>query len=219
MPTAQSLLLSDQSVLSNQSEVALPDPDDTPATSSPGVDIATEQWRHDASARWPKAGGARGFGTVSARRAGKSPGSASRFAHTIVRFGLAMLVGVAGTLAWQSYGGQVQALVRTLAPSLGPLVPPAPADPAGATPGALSEELKPIALDLVVVRKAVEQIAADQQQLAARNSEMAQNIKTLQATEQGLTDKISALPAAKPIRASAPTRRALPHAPLPLTAQ
>lgn len=213
MPTVHSLLLSDQS------EVALPDPDDSPATSADDVDIATEQWRHDAPARRPKSEGTRVPKAASGRPTRKSPGGAGRRAGTIVGYGLAALVGIAATLAWQSYGAQVQGLVRTLAPALGPLVPPAPASAAEPRAGELTEQLKPIALDLVVVRKAVEQIAADQQQLAARNSEMAQNIKTLQATAQGLSDKVSVLPAPKPGHPGTPARRALPHAPLPLTAQ
>jgi hypothetical protein len=41
-----------------------------------------------------------------------------------------------------------------------------------------------IALDLVVVRKAVEQFAANQQQLAAKDGEITQSIAALRATER-----------------------------------
>jgi hypothetical protein len=149
----------------------------------------------------------------------KNPGIGKRLLRAIVRFSLAILIGVAGTLSWQSYGDQLQNTVRTWAPSLDWLIPPATTKSATANgrSAELAEQLKPIALDLAVVRKAVEQLASNQEQLGAKDGEIAQSIAALQANEQELGDKISSLPAPKP--AHVPPRRIAPHSPQPLNPQ
>lgn len=229
MRSAQGPRLSDQS---RQSEVGPPGPIQA---APPGpikaadisadcrVEIAAERSQQDADApvRWPKSNAAgRSSELESDRPESKSPAIGKRLLRTsILRFALAALIGVAGTLSWQAYAGQAQNMVRAWAPSLGWLIPPATTKSATANAGfaELAEQLKPIALDVVVVRKAVEQLAANQQQLAAKDGAITQSIAALQATEQELGDKISSLSAPK--IAHVQPRRAPQHPPLSLNAQ
>jgi hypothetical protein len=64
----------------------------------------------------------------------------------------------------------------------------------------LQAQLKPAALDLAIVKRSVEQLAANQDLLARKQDQMAQAIATLQAAEQDLSQKILGLapPAAPP---------------------
>ena len=61
-----------------------------------------------------------------------------------------------------------------------------------------------IALDLAIVKRSVEQLAANQDLLARKQEQMAQAIATLQAGLQDISQKISAPPspppAPKPVR-------------------
>jgi hypothetical protein len=218
MSSAQSLRLSDRG---QQSELGSPGPDhaaDTPVDER--VEIAAERSRYDAREHWPKSNTSRRSSKFeNDRLVSKSPSIGKRLLRAIFRFCLVLLIGVAGTLSWQSYGDEVRNTVRTWAPSLDWLIPPAATKSAtvDARSAELAEQLKPIALDLAVVRKAVEQLAANQEQLAAKDGEMAQNIAALQAIEQELGDKISSLP--PPKTAHVPPRRAPQHPPLPLDAQ
>jgi hypothetical protein len=204
MVSAQSLRSSDRQ---HQSEVGLPGLNDA-ADKSP---------ESGARLRWPKSNASRGSSRLeSDRPVSKSPGIGKRLLRAIFRFALAILIGVAGTLSWQSYGDKVQDMVRARAPSLDWLIPPATTKSAtaNARSAELTVQLKPIALDLAVVRKAVEQLAANQEQLAAKDGEITQSIAALQATEQQLGDKISSLPAPK--TAHIAPRRAPQHPPQPL---
>jgi hypothetical protein len=119
-----------------------------------------------------------------------------RIPRTLALFSVAVLIGVAATVAWQSYGGEA---VKTWAPSLLPASttePPAPA----VTTAELQAQLKHAALDLAIVKRSVEQLATNQDQLARKQDQMAQAIATLQAAEQDLSQKILGLapPAAPP---------------------
>ena len=221
MRSAQGLRLSRP----RQSEVVPPGPVETEPLDSveaapPGpLEVAAERSRQDAPARWPKSNPSRrSSGLESDRPVSKGPGMGKRLLRTIFRFALAILIGVAGTLWWQAYGDQARNMVRAWAPSLDWLIAPATTKSATANAGSaeLAEQLKPIALDLAVVRKAVEQLAANQQQLAVKDGEITQGIAALQATEKELGDKISSLPAPKTARVA--PRRA-PRQPLPLNAQ
>ena len=133
--------------------------------------------------------------------------NSKRTKHSLARFALAVLIGVAAALAWQSYGGEA---VKTWAPSLLPASttePPAPA----VTSAELQAQLKPAALDLAIVKRSVEQLAANQDLLARKQDQIAQAIATLQAAEQELSQKISSqptsgaahVPTSKPLRPAA----------------
>ena len=93
-------------------------------------------------------------------------------------------------------------------PSLAWLLPSSTASPldgqtsaaTAVTSADLAQQIKPVAFDLAIVRHGVDQLAATIKQLAAKQEDMAQEIATLQATEQDLKEKMSA--AAQPRPAS-----------------
>ena len=121
-----------------------------------------------------------------------------RIFRTLARFFIAVLIGVGATLAWQSHGDEAREMVRTRAPSLARLLPvsttKSPADDQGATAATSAElvqQLKPLTLDLAVVRHSLEQLATKIEQLGVKQEQMVQNIATLQAVEQDITQKVS----------------------------
>jgi hypothetical protein len=77
-------------------------------------------------------------------------------------------------------------MVRAWAPSLGWLVPASPS-------AELQALLKPVALDLAIMKRSVEQLASNQDQLARKQDQMAQAFATLQAAEQDINQNILAL--------------------------
>ena len=118
-----------------------------------------------------------------------------RITRTLALFLVAVLIGVGATLTSQMVG-----------PWAASASPPAPA----VTSAEVQEQLKPVAVDLAIVRRSVEQLATNQDQLARKQDQMAQAIATLQAAEQDLSQQILALapPAAQPAPKAA-------HAPPP----
>jgi len=72
-------------------------------------------------------------------------------------------------------------------------------------PNVTTADLKPVAIDLALVRRSIEQLGANQDQLARKQDQMAQAIATLQAAEQDISQKILALapPAPKAVHVSA----------------
>jgi hypothetical protein len=114
------------------------------------------------------------------------------YARSLIGF----CIGVAATLAWQSYGSSPW--LSWLAPPAGPVVE------VSTVPSSDQEELKAISFGLAEVRERVDQIAA---QLAAGQEQMTRDIThKLEAAKQDVVDKItSALP---PRPAAAPARSA-----------
>jgi hypothetical protein len=127
------------------------------------------------------------------------------------RIFIAVLIGIGATLAWQSYGDEAKEMVRTWAPSLGPLLPvsamksppdsqvsaqdesPSRSSPAAAAPSpGVLQQLEPMARDLAAVRRGLEQ-------LAARQEQMAQNIAALQAAEQDIRQRMSSPPPSRAV--------------------
>ena len=93
-----------------------------------------------------------------------------RLTRSLARFSLAISIGVGATLAWQSYGGE---MIRAWAPSLGWLLPASPS-------AELQAQLKPVVLDLAIMKRSVEQLASGQDQLARKQDQMTQAFATLQ---------------------------------------
>jgi hypothetical protein len=124
------------------------------------------------------------------------PPMSRRVARSAALLLFAVLVGVGGTLACQSYRDEITQVF----PPLGWLSPvsmikaPAPA----VTTADLQEQLKPVAIDLALVRRSIEQLTSNLDQLARRQDQMAQNIATLQAAEQDISQKMSAPPSPPP---------------------
>jgi len=112
-----------------------------------------------------------------------------RIFRTLARFFIAVLIGVGGTLAWQSYGDAAREMVIARAPTLAWLlsVSTTRSPAVAATSPDPVQQLGPLASNLDVVRRSVEQLAAKQDQ-------MAQNIATLQAVEEDIRQKMSYTP-------------------------
>src|SRR3984893_11268861 len=103
------------------------------------------------------------------------------------RFLMIFFIGVAATLAWQSYGGAAREMIASWSPRLGWLAPPA------ALADASPDQLASISRGLAVVRQSVDKLAAD--------------VTKLQATQQSALERTSAPP---PSPAGAPARKPAP---------
>ena len=114
------------------------------------------------------------------------PSIGRRMLRRLTRFSIAVLIGVAATLGWQSYGDAGKEMVIARAPTLAWSLSISTTKPpvASATSPDLVQQLAPLALNLDVVRRAVEQFAAKQEQ-------MAQNITALQAVEEDIRQTVS----------------------------
>ncbi len=143
------------------------------------------------------------------------------------RFLITFCVGVAATLAWQSYGDAAREMIANASPQLGWLAPQAApvaqnapdtiAPAASAAPSPDQQQLNAVSLDLDAVRQSVDRIAASQEQisrtvnqLAAGLEQMAREISKLQAIEQYMLYKNSEpppRPAPGPAQAPKPVPR------------
>ncbi len=162
------------------------------------------------------------------------PSLGRRAVRTFARFLLVAGIGVAATLAWQSYSEAAKQMIASWAPQLGwssslTLTNPSPdpevaakqpspsaveatADAAPAPPlaqtataGPSPELAQQLARDLATVRQGVDQLTVSQEQ-------MARDIAKLQAAEQDIRHKISASP---PRPAASPARKPVPTLPPP----
>jgi hypothetical protein len=105
---------------------------------------------------------------------------------------VAFFFGIAGTLAWQSYGDAARGAIATSYPQLGWL---APRSAVGKTTPATivqptspdPEEIKAMSLDLTSMRQRIDEIATSQDQIIREV-----NTK-LQVVKQEILDKISVL--------------------------
>jgi hypothetical protein len=148
----------------------------------------------DRSARAPEArfeqrGGARtasvhtlhAFGRRGDQPESGPPSLIRRILRGVIRFMVTLLIGIGGTLAWQSYGDAVKAMVAVQAPTLARLLPPtgwpAPSNP-----------MQQPAYNLETLRLNIEQ-------LAARQDLMAQSFATLLAVEMDIRQKMAFTPA------------------------
>jgi small-conductance mechanosensitive channel len=121
----------------------------------------------------------------------------------MMRLLITFFIGVAATLAWQSYGDAARAMIANSSPQLSWLAPQAAVAKtardtiAPTTSSSDPQELKAMSADLAAVRQKVDQLTAGQENMASDFT------TKLQAAEQDILDKISALsqqPAAAPAR-------------------
>lgn len=135
------------------------------------------------------------------RVARKTPSLAKRMSRATARFFLAVLIGVGATLSWQSYGDEAQNMVVSRIPALAWLLPPSPTPSNTATAGSpdSAQQVNPMALDIVAIQRQVAQLAANQGQLAAQQGQIARSVAAIQATEQEVSQKISAIAEPKPV--------------------
>lgn len=119
--------------------------------------------------------------------ANPKPSFGRRTLRSVARFCVIVLIGVGATLAWQSYGRNAELLVRTWIPSLDPLIPVAitgSPEASAVTVTDLVQQLKPVSLDLAIVRRSLEQLAANQNQIVTSQQQTAQGIATVQQLEE-----------------------------------
>jgi len=139
-----------------------------------------------------------------------------RIFRTLTRFVVTVLIGVALTLGWQTYGEQTKELTRTWVPSIAWMLPqPDPKAPTDADVlPEMAQQIKLIALDVAIVRRNLSQLATNQDQLAAKQDQMTKNIASLQEIEQDARQKALSLPVPKPVvpLAPKPTARNSPPA-------
>jgi hypothetical protein len=112
-----------------------------------------------------------------ADRRSKQPSLVKRVSSGLARFLIIFCIGVAATLAWQSYGNAAREMIADSTPQLGWLVPSANSSP--------EQQLKAMSSDFATMRQRVDQLAANQQQ-------MADDMAKLVADQKELLQKISA---------------------------
>ena len=133
--------------------------------------------------------------SIRCQVASDRPSIGRRIFRTLTWFFIAVLIGIGATLAWQSHGDAAREMVVARAPTLAWLLSvSATKSPAvAATSPDPVQQLEPLASNLDVVRRSVEQLAAKQEQ-------MAQNIATLQAVEEDIRQKMSSRLRPRPSR-------------------
>ena len=124
------------------------------------------------------------------------PSIGRRIFRTLTRFSIAVLIGVGATLGWQSDAAKEMLVAR--APTLAWVLPVSTTKSpvVAATSTDPMQQLAPLASNLDVVRRSVEQ-------LAARQEQMAQNIAALRAVEEDVRQKMSSTPPAPPTQQAA----------------
>ena len=117
------------------------------------------------------------------------PSIGRRIFRSLARFFIAVLIGVGATLGWQSDAAKEMLVARV--PTLAWVLPVSTTKSpvVAATSTDPMQQLAPLASNLDVVRRSVEQLAAKQEQ-------MAQNIAALQAVEEDIRQKLSSTPPA-----------------------
>jgi hypothetical protein len=142
------------------------------------------------------------------------PSVRKRASRSLARFLIAFCVGVAATLAWQSYSDAARDIIARSTPQLAWLAPQA-GTTASPVPSPDLEQIKAMSLGLTVVRQSVGQLAALVAQSVADQEQMARDITQLRGTEQDILDKIRSALQRRP--AAAPARKPTPLTPAPLT--
>jgi hypothetical protein len=158
-----------------------------------------------------------------------------RASRPFVRYLVAICVGIAGTLAWQSYGEATKQIIATTAPELGwspeakqmitnwvqqlgwtkpPAALPQVETVAQTAPAAIAPKAPTApSLDPAQVQQMVQNLAALRQtveQLAAGQDQIAREIKQVLAADMELLSKMPAPPPQPP---AAPARKPMPAPP------
>ena len=127
----------------------------------------------------------------------RRPSIGRRMFRAVTRFVIVVLISVGATLGWQAYGDMAKGMLAAYAPEQAWLLSYLP----GTTPPAAvaraanpALQLAPLASNLEVVRRSVEQ-------LALRQEQMARNIAALQATDEDIKQRVSSAP---PLAAAQP---------------
>jgi hypothetical protein len=140
------------------------------------------------------------FGRAGDQPVRARPTFARQIFRSVSRFVILVLIGVGGTLAWQSYGDVAREMAVTKAPTLGWLLSYLPTKP----PAAVAASPDPAASSIEALRRSVEQ-------LAVRQDQIAQYMMALRAIEEDIRQKMSFTPPSAPM--------ALPPPPAPVVQQ
>ena len=156
-------------------------------------------------------------------------GNPGRGSRGFFRYLVAILIGVAATLAWQSYGDATKQIIATKAPELGwspeakqmiaswtlgwtkpsaPVAQTAPENVAPKAPATVSlnpDQLQQITGSLTTLRETVEQLTAGQDQMT----------RVIDRLESAVTELIVKMPEPPPQPPAAPARKPTPTAPPP----
>jgi hypothetical protein len=166
--------------------------------------------------RQPSSYSSRSFGSKNDQvAAGRAP-IGRRIVRSLMRFFFVVLIGVGATLAWQSYGDAARQTMAAQSPLLAWLLPAPETQPPAAVAGSpdQAQQLAPLASNLEVIRRNVEQLAAKQDQ-------MVQSMVLLQATQEDIREKMELASTAQQTAASPPPKppqpRAQPAAPRALS--
>ena len=108
--------------------------------------------------------------------ANERPPTGRRIRGVLARYCIAVLVGVGATLAWQSHADELKSIIVSSAPSLGWLLSATPSTPA------IAQHLGPVMLEVADVRRRIEALSNNQEQLA-------QTLAALQAAMQDNSQK------------------------------
>jgi len=157
------------------------------------------------------------------------PSLGKRAIRGLARFVIVFCIGVGATLAWQSYGDMARAMIADSFPQLGWLAPQAAPPQAAAqaappaqgaldtvalgTPPAPSPELqqlRDISLLFATMRQSVEQLAANQQQMAGDVAKLLADQHELLQKASAPAPRPAAAPAPRPAAAPAPARKPAP---------
>src|SRR5215469_1701973 len=138
------------------------------------------------------------------------PSRRKRARRVLARFLITLCIGVAGTLAWQSYGDTAREMIAKSSPQLSWLAPQAAAAQtppavqtspnmvASAAPSPDQQQLKAMSLGIAAMRQSVDQL----------QNRMTNEITKLRAAQQEVLDKISAPRSGRPLhRRTNPCRR------------
>ena len=132
------------------------------------------------------------FGRMEGELVRDRPSIGRRLFRTVTRFVIAVLIGVGGTVAWQSYGDVARQILAVQAPRLAELLPVSTKPPPVAAPSAdPTQQLALLAYNLDALRHNLEQLDAKQE-------EMTQNIAALQAIDEEIKQKILSTPQMQP---------------------
>jgi hypothetical protein len=119
--------------------------------------------------------------------AGQPAGGRPSIGKRMFRFSIAVLIGVGGTLGWQSYGDEAREVLVAQAPALDSLLPVSTTK-SPVMAGTSTDTTRPLASTLDAVRRSVER-------LAVRQEQMAQNIAALR-NEENVRQRTSSTPPA-----------------------
>jgi hypothetical protein len=170
----------------------------------------------------------------------------ARSSRGFARYLVAICIGIAATLAWQSYGKVAKQIIATRAPELGSSsetkqmiaswverigwMPPASGSPVASTskapaaPSADPQQVQQIKADIAAVRQAVDRHLAEVresvEQVAASQERIEGEITNLQTADEEILKKIPAPPAQGPAAlARKPTPIARPSSRAPLSSR